>query len=105
MKHHRFLLRLHLQQIDAIDTAVAEIDREVDERIEPFRITVELLTTIPGIGELGARIIAAEIGNDMSDRHTRCSEQSSRSWHRHPAFPLIRFLSWRLPRVKAVKRV
>jgi len=39
MKHHRFLLRLHLQQIDAIDTAVAEIDREVDERIEPFRIT------------------------------------------------------------------
>ncbi len=44
MKHHRFLLRLHLQQIDAIDTAVAEIDREVGERIEPFRITVELLT-------------------------------------------------------------
>ena len=66
MKHHRFLLRLHLQQIDAIDTAVAEIDREVNERIEPFRITVELLTTIPGIGELAARIIAAEIGNDMS---------------------------------------
>ena len=66
MKHHRFLLRLHLQQIDAIDAAVAEIDREVGERIEPFRTTVELLTTIPGIGELGARIIAAEIGNDMS---------------------------------------
>jgi transposase len=49
MKHHRFLLRLHLQQIDAIDTAIAEIDREVNERIEPFRTTVELLTTIPGI--------------------------------------------------------
>ena len=66
MKHHRFLLRLHLQQIDAIDTAITEIDREVGERIEPFRITVELLTTIPGISELAARIIAAEIGNDMS---------------------------------------
>ena len=66
MKHHRFLLRLHLQQIDAIDTAIAEIDREVNERIEPFRTTVELLTTIPGISELGARVIAAEIGNDMS---------------------------------------
>ncbi len=49
MKHHRFLLRLHLQQIDAIDTSIAEIDREVDERIEPFRTTVELLSTIPGI--------------------------------------------------------
>ena len=66
MKHHRFLLRRHLQQIDAIDIAIAEIDREVNERIEPFRTTVELLTTIPGISELGARIIAAEIGNDMS---------------------------------------
>ena len=73
MKHHRFLLRLHLQQIDAIDTAVAEIDREVNERIEPFRITVELLTTIPGIGELAARIIAAEIGNDMSRFATAAS--------------------------------
>ena len=36
MKHHRFLLRLHLQQIDAIDTAVAEIDREVDDASSPF---------------------------------------------------------------------
>lgn len=31
----------------------------------PFA-SVELLTTIPGISELSARIIAAEIGNDMS---------------------------------------
>ena len=66
IKHHRFLLRLHLQQIDALDAAIAAIDREVEERIEPFRITVELLITIPGISELSARIIAAEIGNDMS---------------------------------------
>ena len=66
MQHHRFLLRLHLQQIDALDAAVSEIDREVNERIEPFRTAVELLTTIPGISELGARIIVAEIGNDMS---------------------------------------
>jgi hypothetical protein len=33
MKHHRSLLRLHLQQLDAIDTAIAETDREVNERI------------------------------------------------------------------------
>ena len=29
-RHHRFLLRLHLQQIDAIDAAIDEIDQEVD---------------------------------------------------------------------------
>jgi transposase len=66
MAHHRFLLRLHLQQIDAIDAALDQIDREVEGRIAPFRIAVELLITIPGISELSARIITAEIGTDMS---------------------------------------
>jgi transposase len=64
--HHRFLLRLHLQQIDGLDAAITEIDREVDAQIEPFRVTVQLLTTIPGIEELSACLILAEIGRDMS---------------------------------------
>jgi transposase len=46
-RHHRFLLGLHLQQIDAIDVAIAAIDQEVDAQVEPFRTTVRLLTTIP----------------------------------------------------------
>jgi len=65
-KHHRFLLRLHLQQIDAIEAAISEIDREVSDGIEPFRTAVEQLSTIPGISELSARMIAAEISKDMS---------------------------------------
>lgn len=28
--HHRFLLRLHLCQIEALDAAIAKIDEEVD---------------------------------------------------------------------------
>ena len=35
-KSHRFLLRLHLGQIDALDAAIAELDREVETSIEPF---------------------------------------------------------------------
>jgi transposase len=66
MKHHRFLLRLHLAQIDALNAAIGEIDEEVTERIDPFRTAVALLTTIPGISELSARIMTAEIGTDMS---------------------------------------
>jgi transposase len=65
-RHHRFLLRLHLQQIDAIDIVISDIDREVDALVEPFRTTVLLLTTIPGIDELSACVILAEIGRDMS---------------------------------------
>jgi len=65
-RHHRFLLSLHLQQIDAIDAAIGAIDQEVDAQIEPFRTTVHLLTTIPGVDELSACVILAEIGRDMS---------------------------------------
>ena len=65
-RHHRFLLQLHLQQIDAVNAAIDQIDQEVDADVEPFRATVHLLTTIPGIDELSACVILAEIGRDMS---------------------------------------
>jgi len=65
-RHHRFLLRLHLQQIDALDRAIAEIDREVEANLAPFRDLIPVLTSIPGIGELAARVLLAEIGTDMS---------------------------------------
>ena len=65
-RHHRFLLQLHLQQIDAVNAAIDQLDREVDAYVEPFRATVRLLTTIPGIDELSACVILAEIGRDMS---------------------------------------
>jgi transposase len=65
-RHHRFLLSLHLQQIDAIDAAIDQIDPEVDALVEPFRTAVQLLTTIPGIDALSACVILAEIGRDMS---------------------------------------
>ncbi len=64
--HHRFLLRLHLEQIDALDRAIAEIDREVEANLDPFRALIPVLTSIPGIGDLAARVMLAEIGTDMS---------------------------------------
>jgi len=65
-RHHGFMLRLHLQQIDALNGAIAEIDREVEANLGPFRSALALLTSIPGISDLGARTIVAEIGLDMS---------------------------------------
>jgi transposase len=64
--HHRFLLQLHLHHIEALDMAIEALDREVDTQIEPFRRAVLLLTTIPGVDNLGAQGIRAEIGGDMS---------------------------------------
>jgi transposase len=63
--HHRFLLRLHLDRVGALDAAVGRVDREVEAHLAPFRAAVELLTSIPGVGALAARVIVAEIGTDM----------------------------------------
>jgi transposase len=65
-QHHRFLLRLHLNQIDALDAAMATIDAQVEVDLGPFRTAVELITSIPGIKNLGAHVIVSEIGIDMS---------------------------------------
>jgi transposase len=63
---HRFLLRLHLRQVESLEAAIAEIDGEVEAGLAPFRAAVRLLCTIPGISTLGAEVIVAEIGTDMS---------------------------------------
>ncbi len=65
-KHHRFLLRLHLNQIDALDAAIAMIDRQVEAGIAPFRAAVEQVSAVPGIRDVGAQVIVSEIGTDMS---------------------------------------
>lgn len=77
--HHRFLLRLHLGQYDALGAAIAAIDQQVDAMIArgdeereaagtrpSFRSLIDLLCTIPGVSGLAARSILAEIGPDMS---------------------------------------
>ena len=65
-KHHRFLLRLHLGQIDALEAAVAAIDAEVEASLAPFRTAVELVSSIPGVSRLSAEMIVSETGTDMS---------------------------------------
>ena len=65
-KHHRFLLRLHLDHLDALDHALAKIDQEVGECLQPFRDAAELLTSIPGVSATAAAVIIAEIGVDMT---------------------------------------
>jgi transposase len=65
-KHHRFLLRLHLNQIDGLHASIATIDQQVQADIAPFRVAVEHVTSIPGVSDIGAQVIVSEIGTDMS---------------------------------------
>src|SRR5262249_21549427 len=65
-RHHRFMIKLHLTQWDALQEAVREVEDRIGEAIQPFRAAVQLLITIPGVGERVAWVIIAEIGDDMS---------------------------------------
>ncbi len=64
--HHRRLLKLHLTLIEQIETAVSELDRQLEEALEPFRKAVERVKVMPGIADVVAQGILAEIGLDMS---------------------------------------
>lgn len=64
--HHRDLLRLHLQLVDALQAALREIDASLGKALAPIRQAVQRLTTMPGISEIAAHVIVAEIGLDMT---------------------------------------
>ena len=64
--HHRFLLRLHLTQIDALEVAVRDVEARLGDALAPFQAAVDRLMTIPAVGRTVARVIVAEIGVDMS---------------------------------------
>jgi transposase len=65
-EHHRFMIHLHLTQIDALDAAVATIEARIGDALGPFRAAVSLLTTMPGLSDTTARVLIAEIGIDMT---------------------------------------
>lgn len=64
--HHCFMLRLHLDQIDALRKGIEALDEELENALGPFRHKAELLATIPGVSDITAQVLLAEIGDDMT---------------------------------------
>jgi transposase len=64
--HHRVLLAQILGHIDYLSEAIAHLDAEIGKLVVPFEQEMKLLRTIPGIGEVAAAGIIAEIGVDMN---------------------------------------
>jgi transposase len=64
--HQRLLLSSHLRHLDFLDAEIAQLDREVAARLDPFQETLEWLDEIPGVGRRCAEDILAEVGTDMS---------------------------------------
>jgi transposase len=64
--HHRFLLKLHLRQIDAIREAVRDLEARLGEALASFRYAEDLLTEMPGISTTLAQVVLSEVGPDVS---------------------------------------
>ena len=64
--HHRFLLKLHLEQVDALQRAIAGLDARIEEVGRPFDEHVDRLITLPGMSRTAAWVVVGEIGVDMT---------------------------------------
>jgi transposase len=64
--HHRFLIGQHLRMIEELEAAQAAFDGRIEAALEPFHDAAERLTSLPGISDVAAQVIIAEIGADMS---------------------------------------
>jgi transposase len=64
--HHRTMLKLHLGVIAALEVAVRKVDAAAGKLLEPIQARAALLTTMPGVSDIVAQVIVAEIGVDMS---------------------------------------
>ena len=64
--NHARLARSMLRRLDLVEQALAELDAVIVDACEPWQHQIELLQTIPGVGEKVAQVIIAETGGDMS---------------------------------------
>jgi len=64
--HHRFLLRMHLENIQYLAKQIKKLDEEIQLKMAPFQKESKLTQSLPGISEVSAAAILAEIGIDMS---------------------------------------
>jgi len=64
--HQRFMLREQLLHISDLETVIADVEKEIGERLDPFETAVARLMTIPGVGRRVAEVIVVEVGEDAS---------------------------------------
>ncbi len=64
--HHRAMIKLHLGLIDALESALGELDAAAGKLLAPIQERAALLTTMPGVSDIVAQVIVAEIGVDMA---------------------------------------
>ncbi|WP_291991569.1 IS110 family transposase [Candidatus Accumulibacter sp. ACC003] len=63
---HRFVLHELIAHVEELERRIDRFDQYLLDQLTPYRSTLALMQTIPGIDAVGAALLLVEIGNDMS---------------------------------------
>jgi transposase len=66
--HHQVLLTRILAHIDFLEESLVQLQKEMEQYLDPFEEAMELVQSVVGIKETAAASIIAEIGTDMVRR-------------------------------------
>jgi transposase len=64
--HQRWLLQLHLDLIERLEAAIADLDTQLGEALAPFHDAVARIDAVPGLDRIVAQAVLGEIGVDMT---------------------------------------
>jgi transposase len=64
-EQHRFLLRLQLRRLQAVEKDLAEVEERIQQKLLPYQAEMELLRGAPGIEQVVAAVVISEMGVDM----------------------------------------
>lgn len=62
----RNIIRRMMEHVEYIEKIIGEIDQDIQESLKPYQMQVDLLKTIPGVKDLAAASLIAELGVDMN---------------------------------------
>jgi transposase len=65
-EHHKLMLCIHKDSISDKEAQLKRLDEAIDKATEAYRVEIDLLDSIPGVGKDSAISIISEIGVDMN---------------------------------------
>lgn len=65
-EHHRFLLRQLLDEIYFMEGKISQVEQRLEQEMSSFQQAVTLWRTIPGVSEVTAWSLVAEVGVDLT---------------------------------------
>jgi transposase len=65
-EHHRWMLRVLHEQLVFLEAQIIKLEAKIQDQVRDYQEAIALCTTIPGIEEVAAANLIAEIGGNMA---------------------------------------